>query len=110
MPSDLAQRNASLPDPEELEQHNIRLKAKYDLIVENEVRFAEYRTDEDYDVLVVAYGTVARVCSTAIDELLQSGKAVAMVRPISLFPYPYEVVREAALKANAVLVVERDQR
>jgi 2-oxoglutarate ferredoxin oxidoreductase subunit alpha len=70
------------------------------------VRFAEYRTDEDYDVLIVAYGTVARVCSTAIDELRQSGKAVAMVRPISLYPYPYEVVREAALKASAVLVVE----
>jgi len=98
--------NSLFLDPGELEQHNIRLKAKYDLIVENEVRFAEYRTDEDYDVLVVAYGTVARVCSTAIDELRQSGKAVAMVRPISLFPYPYEVVREAALKASAVLVVE----
>lgn len=98
--------NSLFLDPGELEQHNIRLKAKYDLIVENEVRFAEYRTDEDYDVLIVAYGTVARVCSTAIDELRQSGKAVAMVRPISLFPYPYEVVREAALKASAVLVIE----
>jgi 2-oxoglutarate ferredoxin oxidoreductase subunit alpha len=98
--------NSLFLDPGELEQHNIRLKAKYDRIVENEVRFAEYRTDEDYDVLIVAYGTVARVCSTAIDELRQSGKAVAMVRPISLYPYPYEVVRQAALKANAVLVVE----
>jgi 2-oxoglutarate ferredoxin oxidoreductase subunit alpha len=97
--------NSLFLDPGELEQHNIRLKAKYDRIVENEVRFAEYRTDEDYDVLIVAYGTVARVCSTAIDELRQSGKAVAMVRPISLYPYPYEVVRQAALKANAVLVV-----
>jgi 2-oxoglutarate ferredoxin oxidoreductase subunit alpha len=98
--------NSLFLDPGELEQHNIRLKAKYDRIVEDEVRFAEYRTDEDFDVLIVAYGTVARVCSTAIDELRQSGKAVAMVRPVSLFPYPYEAVREAALKANAVLVVE----
>jgi 2-oxoglutarate ferredoxin oxidoreductase subunit alpha len=46
------------------------------------------------------------VCSTAIDELRESGKAVAMMRPITLFPYPYEAVREAALKASAVLVVE----
>jgi 2-oxoglutarate ferredoxin oxidoreductase subunit alpha len=98
--------NSLFLDPAELEQHNISLKAKYDRIVENEVRYAEYCTDQDYDVLIVAYGTVARVCSTAIDELREAGRRVAMVRPISLFPYPYEVVREAALKANAVLVVE----
>jgi 2-oxoglutarate ferredoxin oxidoreductase subunit alpha len=98
--------NSLFLDPEELEQHNIRLQAKYDRIVADEVRDAAYGTDEDYDVLIVAYGTVARVCSTAIDELRESGKAVAMVRPITLFPYPYEAVREAALKASAVLVVE----
>ena len=98
--------NSLFLDPEELEQHNIRLKAKYDLMVADEVRFAEYRTDEDYDVLIVAYGTVARVCSTAIDELRDEGVNVAMVRPITLFPYPYEAVREAALRASAVLVVE----
>jgi 2-oxoglutarate ferredoxin oxidoreductase subunit alpha len=98
--------NSLFLDPEELEQHNIRLKAKYDRMVESEVRFSEYRTDTDFDVLIVAYGTVARVCSTAIDELREAGKRVAMVRPISLFPYPYEAVREAALRANAVLVVE----
>ncbi|MEJ2580432.1 MAG: 3-methyl-2-oxobutanoate dehydrogenase subunit VorB [Acidobacteriota bacterium] len=98
--------NSLFLDPEELEQHNIRLKAKYDTIVENEVRYAKDGTDGDFDILIVAYGTVARVCSTAIDELREAGRAVAMVRPISLFPYPYDAVREAALKANAVLVVE----
>jgi len=98
--------NSLFLDPEELEQHNIHLKAKYDRMVADEVRFAEYRTDEDYDVLIVAYGTVARVCSTAIDELRDGGIGVAMVRPITLFPYPYEAVREAALRASAVLVVE----
>ena len=98
--------NSLFLDPEELEQHNIRLKAKYDRMVQDEVRFSGYCTDDDYDVLVVAYGTVARVCSTAIDELREAGKAVAMVRPVTLFPYPYEAVREAALKASAVLVAE----
>ena len=98
--------NSLFLDPEELEQHNIHLKAKYDRMVADEVRFAEYRTDEDYDVLIVAYGTVARVCSTAIDELRDEGIGVAMVRPITLFPYPYEAVREAAMRASTVLVVE----
>ena len=98
--------NSLFLDPEELEQHNIRLQAKFDQIVRDEVRVANYHTDEDYDVLIVAYGTVARVCSSAIDELRVAGKAVAMVRPITLFPYPYEAVREAALKASSVLVAE----
>ena len=98
--------NSLFLDPEELEQHNIRLKAKYDRMVADEVRFAAYGTDQDYDVLIVAYGTVARVCSTAIEELQDEGIRVALVRPITLFPFPYEAVREAALKASSVLVVE----
>jgi 2-oxoglutarate ferredoxin oxidoreductase subunit alpha len=98
--------NSLFLDPEELERHNLKLKAKYDAMVRDEVRFAEYGTDEDYDVLIVAYGTVARVCSTAIDELREQGVKVAMVRPVSLFPYPYGAVRDAAMKAADVLVVE----
>ncbi len=98
--------NSLFLDPEELERHNYRLTEKYETIVRDEVRFAEYGTDEDYDVLIVAYGTVARVCSTAMEELRDEGIAVAMVRPISLFPFPYEAIREAALKASSVLVVE----
>jgi 2-oxoglutarate ferredoxin oxidoreductase subunit alpha len=98
--------NSLFLDPEELERHNIRLKAKYDLMVENEVRYADYGTDEDYDVLIVAYGTVARVCSTAMEELREDGIKVALIRPVTLFPFPYEAIREAALKAGSVLVVE----
>jgi 2-oxoglutarate ferredoxin oxidoreductase subunit alpha len=98
--------NSLFLDPEELEQHNIRLKAKYDRMVEHEVRFATYGTDQDYDVLIVAYGTVARVCTTAIEELEEEGIRAALIRPITLFPFPYEAIREAALKAKSVLVVE----
>ncbi len=98
--------NSLFLDPEVLERHNLKLKAKFDLMVRDEVRFEEYGTGDDYDVLIVAYGTVARVCSTAIDELRELGLRVAMVRPISLFPYPYQAIREAALRASSVLVVE----
>jgi 2-oxoglutarate ferredoxin oxidoreductase subunit alpha len=98
--------NSLFLDPEELEQHNIRLKEKYDTIERDEVRFETYGLDDDVDVLIVAYGTVARVCLTALEELVEGGTRVGMVRPISLFPYPSDVVRRAAEKANAVLVVE----
>jgi 2-oxoglutarate ferredoxin oxidoreductase subunit alpha len=98
--------NSLYLDPEELERHNIKLKEKYDAVVRDEVRYATYGTEHDYDVLIVAYGTVARVCYTAIEELAEQGIRVGMVRPISLFPYPYDAVRAAARQAKAVLVVE----
>jgi 2-oxoglutarate ferredoxin oxidoreductase subunit alpha len=98
--------NSLFLDPEELERHNFKLKAKFDAMVRDEIRSAAYGTDGAYDVLIVAYGTVARVCSTAIDELRERGVRVAMVRPITLFPFPYKAVREAALRASSVLVVE----
>jgi 2-oxoglutarate ferredoxin oxidoreductase subunit alpha len=98
--------NSLFLDPEELERHNIKLRQKYDLMERDEVRYASSGTDDDCDVLIVAYGTVARVCSTAIEELAEQGVRVAMVRPITLYPFPTEAVREAAAKAKAVLVVE----
>ena len=98
--------NSLFLDPAELEQHNIKLTAKYDLMQADEVRYEASGTDEDYDVLIVAYGTVARVCSTAIEELREQGLKAALVRPITLWPFPYKAVREAAEKASSVLVVE----
>jgi 2-oxoglutarate ferredoxin oxidoreductase subunit alpha len=98
--------NSLFLDPEVLERHNQKLKAKYDAMVRDEVRFATYGTDHAYDLLIVAYGTVARVASTAIEDLKEGGVRVALLRPITLFPFPYRQVREAAEKAKAVLVLE----
>ncbi|MEW6336726.1 MAG: 3-methyl-2-oxobutanoate dehydrogenase subunit VorB [Acidobacteriota bacterium] len=98
--------NSLFLDPEKLEQHNVKLKAKYDAMVRDEVRVASYFDDADYDMLVVAYGTVARVCSTAIEDLREQGLRVALIRPITLFPFPYAQVRAAAERARSVLVVE----
>ncbi len=98
--------NSLFLDPEVLERHNRHLKAKYDAMVRDEVRFATYGTERPYDVLVVAYGTVARVVSTAVENLREEGLRVALLRPITLFPFPYEAVRAAAKRAKAVLVTE----
>jgi 2-oxoglutarate ferredoxin oxidoreductase subunit alpha len=98
--------NSLFLDPEELERHNRKLKAKYDTMVRDEVRVAGYFDDAEVDVLVVAYGTVARVCSTAIEDLRDQGVRAALIRPISLFPFPYAQVRAAAERARSVLVVE----
>jgi 2-oxoglutarate ferredoxin oxidoreductase subunit alpha len=98
--------NSLFLDPEELERHNLRLKEKYDLMERDEVRSETLNLDSDYELLIVAYGTVARVCSTAIEELGEQGIDVAMVRPITLWPFPAQAVRDAAARAKAVLVVE----
>jgi len=98
--------NSLFLDPEELERHNLRLKAKYDAMAEVEVRYESVGLDTDYDVLIVAYGTVARVCSTAMEELQGEGISTALIRPITLFPFPFEAVRAAAMRASSVLVVE----
>lgn len=98
--------NSLFLDPEALERHNQKLRAKYEAMERDEQRYAEYGTEGPYEVLIVAYGTVARVCKTALDDLAAQGVHVALVRPITLYPFPYEVVRKAALRAKAVLVVE----
>ncbi len=98
--------NSLYLDPKELEDHNQKLVAKYETMQRDEVRFAEYGATEKYDLLIVAYGTVARVCVTAIEDMREEGINAAMIRPVSLYPFPYAKVREAAQKAKAVLVTE----
>ncbi|VEN74968.1 Ketoisovalerate oxidoreductase subunit VorB [Candidatus Desulfarcum epimagneticum] len=85
-------------DPEELNGNNLELKAKYERMKKEEVLFEAYNTDCDYEFLIVSYGTMSRVCRTAIDQLKEEGKEVAMIRPQTLFPFPEEAVRQASLK------------
>ncbi len=91
-------------DPEALNQHNLALKAKYDQMRKEEVRFDTYNTDSDYQVLIVSYGTMSRVCRTAIDNMKKMGLEVGMVRPQTLFPFPEEQVMAAAEKEGCKVV------
>jgi len=95
--------------PEDLDAHNRKLKAKYDLIAEREVRHEVYGEAEEATVLVVAFGTMARIVKSAIDDLQAAGGNVALFRPITLKPWPYGAARDAmdALAPDApVLTVE----
>ena len=95
-------------NPEELNAHNLKLKAKYEQMEREEVSWESYHTDEDYQVLIVSYGTMSRVCRTAIDNFLAQGFEVAMIRPRTLYPFPRQAIHEAAKKPScrAVLSVE----
>ena len=92
-------------DPEVLNQHNLTLKEKYERMQKEDVQFESYNADPDYRVLVVSYGTMSRVCRTAIDELKDEGLEVAMIRPQTLYPFPEEAIAEAAAKESCQAVV-----
>lgn len=92
-------------EPEKLEEHNIRLAAKYREITENEIRYESYRTD-DAEILVVAYGIVGRMAKAAVDLARAEGIRAGMFRPITLWPFPYRQLNDAAKTAGRVLTVE----
>lgn len=87
-----------------LKKHNFYLKEKFNTIKQNEVEYE--LTGEDYDILVVAFGTSARVSKSAIKEAKKRGVKIELFRPILIWPYPYIQLAEAAKKAKKVLVVE----
>jgi len=92
-------------DAQLLEEHNLALKAKYDRMKQEEVRYEPYNIDSDYRALIVSYGTMSRVCKTAIDNMKTEGIEVAMIRPQTLFPFPINPIRKAALKEGCEAVI-----
>jgi len=95
--------------PEDLNAHNLALKAKYDRIAASETRHEWYGPDEGAELLVVAFGTMARIARSAVDTLAGEGLKLALFRPITLRPFPYDALREASERLPAggrVLAVE----
>ena len=89
----------------ELYYHNLHLQEKYDRIAAEEVRWEEKLT-EDAELIVVAYGTAARIAESAIEDLRQEGLAIGLFRPITLWPYPKEALRKLARGGRKVAVFE----
>jgi len=93
-------------DPEVLEKNNQELAAKYERWKRDEVRFATYNCEGAPQLLLVAYGTMARICQTAIDDLKGEGLQVGLLRPITLFPFPSAAVADLADRIGKVMCVE----
>ena len=92
-------------DPEALNAQNLKLRAKYEKMKAEEVRYKTYNLDSDYQALIVSYGTMSRVCRTAIDNCKEEGLEVAMIRPQTLFPFPLEAINAAAGKDGCKVAV-----
>jgi 2-oxoglutarate ferredoxin oxidoreductase subunit alpha len=91
--------------PADLEDHNDVLQATYREIVANEARWAGEDL-EGADVVIVAYGTAARVARTAVERARDEGLRAGLFRPITLWPFPADALRSVAAGARAVLTVE----
>jgi 2-oxoglutarate ferredoxin oxidoreductase subunit alpha len=92
-------------DPEVLNNQNLKLKAKYEQMKQEEIRYETTGTDSDYQALIVSYGTMSRVCKTAIDNLKEEGIPVALIRPQTLFPFPEAAIREAASRKGCRVAI-----
>lgn len=90
---------------EEMEEINIRLQAKYREIEKNEVKYETINCD-DADYIITAYGLVARICTKAAQLARDKGLKVGVLRPITLFPFPYEIINRYADKVQGMLDVE----
>jgi 2-oxoglutarate ferredoxin oxidoreductase subunit alpha len=83
---------------------NWELKDKFEKIAKNETDFE--LTSNDYDILVVAFGTAARVAKSSIREMEKKGKKVALFRPKTIWPFPYSQLKKASEQAEKILVAE----
>ncbi len=92
-------------EPNKMEVNNLRLQETYKHITENEVRFQEYFT-EDADYLIVAFGSVARICLKAIEDAREQGIKIGLLRPITLWPYPTKEIERLAKQVKGILTVE----
>ncbi|MBR5900393.1 MAG: 3-methyl-2-oxobutanoate dehydrogenase subunit VorB, partial [Clostridia bacterium] len=91
--------------PAQLEAWNISRYERYAKIEKEEVMYEEYMMD-DAEICIVAIGIAARISKNAILEARKKGIKVGMIRPITLFPFPKEVLNKAAGKVKSFLSVE----
>ena len=88
-----------------MEENNKRFQRTYRLIEENEVRFQGYYTD-DAEYLLVAFGSVARICLKAIEDARATGLKIGLLRPITLYPFPYAEISRLSKQVKGILTVE----
>ena len=82
-----------------------KMVERYQLIKDNEIRYDTYR-DEDADLLLVSFGSSARMSKKAVDLARAEGLKWGLFRPITLWPFPEQALREAAWRCGRVISVE----
>jgi 2-oxoglutarate ferredoxin oxidoreductase subunit alpha len=97
--------SSSLGLEEACEARNRHLKQKYDSIRSECVRFEEVLLD-DAEIVIVAFGIMARIAKSAVKMARDRGIKVGLLRPITLFPFPFDRVTTQAETGCHFLVTE----
>jgi 2-oxoglutarate ferredoxin oxidoreductase subunit alpha len=92
-------------DPRDLNRINIKRQTRYREIEEKEVRCRETETS-DATIIIVAYGTVARIARTAVRMARSEGMKLGLMQPVTLWPFPYAALRALAGRVGTILTVE----
>ena len=97
--------NSLYIDPDTLEKTVIDRNKMYNEIKKTEVKYETYNI-EDADIIMVAYGTIGRIVKNAINKAREEGIKVGLIRPITLWPFPEEIINKTADTAKAFISVE----
>ena len=97
--------NSLFLKPEVLEQTNFERFERYKQIEENECMYESFMM-EDAEYCVVAFGIAARVSKNAVVAARKAGIKVGLIRPITLWPFPKDVLKEASKQVKGFLSVE----
>lgn len=92
-------------DAATMEENNRCFQAKYKVIEQNEVIYEEIKC-EDADYMLVAFGSSARICQKAVDLARAEGLKIGLLRPITLWPFPSNILNQYADKVKGMLTVE----
>ena len=89
-----------------LENLNVELQEKYRRIERELGGLAAAARLDDAELLVIAYGSMAGLAQAAVQAARAKGIRAGLIRPQTLWPFPTRVIREAAWRTRAVLVLE----
>jgi 2-oxoglutarate ferredoxin oxidoreductase subunit alpha len=92
-------------NPAELEEINWSLFRRYGLIKKEEIRYEEFMV-EDAELVIVAFGIAARIAKGAVKTARSEGLRIGLLRPITLWPFPAEIIQELAARTKYFLVFE----
>ena len=92
-------------DDDKMEANNLRFQATYRKIEAAEVRYETVDT-EGCDYLIVAFGSMARIAMKTMELAAQEGIKVGLLRPITLWPFPYKEIAQVADGVKGILVPE----
>lgn len=89
-----------------LAEVNLRLQEKYRAI-QAHARFESFQT-EDAELVVVAFGSTGRIVKSGVRKLRAKGLKVGLFRPISLYPFPEQALRDLAYSGKRFLTIEHN--